>query len=130
MHDPSRMMTSSSIRERLVRRRTDLLLRHRDELARADEVTATPEPEEMDRATEEWQARTLAHMGEVDARALEDVMGALRRLDAGTYGTCEMCEQPIATARLDALPEARTCIQCASLSETASAAAMSKRVSA
>lgn len=110
------MMTSrATIRERLVRKRTDLLMRYRDELARADEETSTREPEQVDAATEEWHARTLAHMGEVDARALEAIVAALHRLDAGTYGTCTMCEEPIATARLDALPEATTCIRCASL---------------
>jgi DnaK suppressor protein len=37
---------------------------------------------------------------------------ALRRLDEGTYGICEDCEQPIAPARLRAMPFARRCIRC------------------
>jgi DnaK suppressor protein len=37
----------------------------------------------------------------------------LTRLDAGTYGTCEVCGEPIGTARLEARPAARTCINCA-----------------
>jgi len=38
---------------------------------------------------------------------------ALERLDAGTYGTCADCSKPIGAGRLDALPYAVTCIDCA-----------------
>ncbi|MGH2785575.1 MAG: TraR/DksA C4-type zinc finger protein [Actinomycetota bacterium] len=41
--------------------------------------------------------------------ALEDVDRALQMLDAGTYGLCEACGQPIAPERLDANPAARFC---------------------
>ncbi|GAB3483239.1 TraR/DksA family transcriptional regulator [Nocardiopsis coralliicola] len=39
---------------------------------------------------------------------------AAERLRAGTYTTCEVCGGPIAAARLEARPTARTCIGCAS----------------
>jgi len=42
-----------------------------------------------------------------------EVDDALRRVDAGTYGVCERCGQPIAAARLDARPFARYCLACA-----------------
>jgi DnaK suppressor protein len=45
---------------------------------------------------------------------LAEVEAAIERLAAGTYGVCEQCGQPIATARLEARPAARTCIECAS----------------
>jgi RNA polymerase-binding transcription factor DksA len=41
---------------------------------------------------------------------LADVDRALRRLDDGTYGTCEACGQPISDERLEAMPAARFCI--------------------
>jgi DnaK suppressor protein len=40
---------------------------------------------------------------------------ALARLDAGTYGYCERCGQPIAAERLAARPTATRCIACASV---------------
>ncbi len=46
-------------------------------------------------------------------RHLEEVDAAERRLDEGTYGTCERCGQPIAEGRLEARPVARHCIACA-----------------
>ncbi len=44
--------------------------------------------------------------------ALYEIEEALKRLDNGTYGTCEMCGKPIPQARLEALPFARFTIDC------------------
>jgi RNA polymerase-binding transcription factor DksA len=41
---------------------------------------------------------------------LADVEFALKRLDEGTYGTCEACRAPIGDERLEALPAARFCL--------------------
>jgi DnaK suppressor protein len=42
--------------------------------------------------------------------ALEEVEAAIARLDAGSYGLCEVCGKPIGEARLEAKPAARLCI--------------------
>jgi len=44
---------------------------------------------------------------------LRQVQDALERLAAGTYGTCRSCGKPIAAERLEAIPWAATCIDCA-----------------
>jgi len=49
-------------------------------------------------------------LGEAE-RVLDDVDHALGSLDAGTYGTCEVCGGPIGEDRLTADPTARTCVQ-------------------
>ena len=41
---------------------------------------------------------------------LRDVEGALKRLDDGTYGRCEICGKDIGDERLRARPEARYCV--------------------
>ena len=46
--------------------------------------------------------------------SLSEVERALTKFDAGTYGECEGCGQPIAPARLEAMPSASLCINCAS----------------
>lgn len=48
--------------------------------------------------------RAVAHLEEIDR--------ALARIDAGTYGLCEVCGQPIGAPRLTALPTATRCIRC------------------
>jgi DnaK suppressor protein len=40
---------------------------------------------------------------------------ALAKLDEGTYGTCDGCGEPIAPARLRALPDSVQCLGCAGL---------------
>jgi len=44
---------------------------------------------------------------DADRRAVVD---ALARLEAGTYGRCEACGDPIAEARLEAVPATRFCL--------------------
>ena len=41
---------------------------------------------------------------------LDEVDRALAKLDDGTYGRCETCGEPIAPARLEAVPTTRFCI--------------------
>jgi RNA polymerase-binding protein DksA len=41
---------------------------------------------------------------------LDEVNRALEKVDAGTYGLCEKCGEPIAEARLEAMPATRYCI--------------------
>ena len=44
--------------------------------------------------------------------ALYEIEEALKRIDAGTYGTCEMSGKKIAPARLEAIPFARYTVEC------------------
>jgi DnaK suppressor protein len=60
------------------------------------------------------QQRDLA-LRDRATQQLELVDAALARLDAGTYGACLRCGQPIAPERLDALPWAPHCIGCQSV---------------
>jgi RNA polymerase-binding protein DksA len=43
---------------------------------------------------------------------LRQMERAMERLDAGTYGRCESCSQPIPKARLQAFPSATLCVRC------------------
>jgi DnaK suppressor protein len=47
-------------------------------------------------------------------RQISQIDAALGRVDAGTFGRCERCGQPISAGRLAARPTAATCISCAS----------------
>jgi RNA polymerase-binding transcription factor DksA len=42
---------------------------------------------------------------------LDKIARALRRMDAGTYGTCDRCGKPIEKARVKALPYVDLCIK-------------------
>ena len=51
---------------------------------------------------------TLAHAVE----SLEEVDAALQRIEAGTYGSCELCQEPIPVERLEIVPTAARCVRC------------------
>ncbi|WP_405566313.1 TraR/DksA family transcriptional regulator [Streptomyces phaeochromogenes] len=57
------------------------------------------------RESEMALAANAREMLEQDERALE-------RLDAGTYGLCESCGNPIGKARMQAFPRATLCVEC------------------
>ncbi len=67
----------------------------------------------QERAQESENDEVLERLDEGGLQGIEAVEAALARIEAGTYGTCVKCQDPIAGGRLKALPFARTCIDCA-----------------
>jgi DnaK suppressor protein len=44
-------------------------------------------------------------------QTLRDIDDALRKIEEGSYGVCEVCGEPIGAARLSAIPWAKLCIE-------------------
>ncbi|MFE6996196.1 TraR/DksA family transcriptional regulator [Microbacterium sp. NPDC057659] len=59
----------------------------------------------------EWSR--LSALADAAADELRQVDDALARVDAGTYGICVGCGQPIPAARLEVRPFADRCVTCA-----------------
>jgi DnaK suppressor protein len=49
---------------------------------------------------------------QTDAKILQAIEEALRRIEGGTYGICKDCGEPIAEVRLRAIPWTRSCVSC------------------
>jgi RNA polymerase-binding transcription factor DksA len=49
---------------------------------------------------------------ERDQSTLREIDEALGRIEEGSFGRCEACEELISRERLRAVPHARNCIQC------------------
>lgn len=43
---------------------------------------------------------------------IHDTKEALKKIDKGKYGLCEVCKNPIESGRLKAFPVAHTCVTC------------------
>ncbi len=80
------------------------------ELRESEPVPADRQGDMSSHTAEEEVALTLIGTEE---SVLAEARAALGRLDRGTFGRCESCGQPIARARLDAIPYAAHCIDCA-----------------
>jgi RNA polymerase-binding transcription factor DksA len=100
-------------RARLVARRDELAERvrriHRD-LRRRDEPVPADFAEQV---VEQENIDVLYSLEDEGRTELARVERALGRLERGEYECCVRCGGPIAPARLDALPYAETCIECA-----------------
>lgn len=78
--------------------------------------TAAQKDEDTDDADENLSADTIEEWNERTSfvETLEpqynDIVRALGKITAGTFGTCEICNAPIEEKRLEAFPAARTCI--------------------
>jgi DnaK suppressor protein len=62
------------------------------------------------------QEFTLSMLGS-EKDAIDQIDGAIKRIDDGSYGQCETCGMKLAKSRLEAIPYAAQCVRCASQQE-------------
>lgn len=72
-----------------------------------DNDTVNADPNDVADRTEEYDTRR-AELSVLEGR-WNDVRDALKKIEAGTYGICELSGDPIEEDRLEANPAARTC---------------------
>ena len=99
----------------------DDLLRKRGEILAASTGTK-PLPESMDvnsrqgdladQASGNNEVHIALKLKQTDAKILQAIEEALFRMEKGSYGICRDCGEPIAAARLQAIPWTRVCITC------------------
>jgi DnaK suppressor protein len=65
-----------------------------------------------DQASGNNEVHIQLKLKQTDAKILQAIEDALTRIDKGTYGVCRDCGEPIAPARLNAIPWTRVCITC------------------
>jgi DnaK suppressor protein len=69
-------------------------------------------PDEMDLASSEYLQSFTFRLRGRERFFLDKIDQALKRIDDGTFGICETCEEPISVKRLEARPETTLCIRC------------------
>ena len=65
-----------------------------------------------DQASGNNEVHIQLKLKQTDAKILQAIEEALRRIEKGTYGICRDCGEEIAPARLNAIPWTRVCITC------------------
>jgi len=100
----------------------DALLRKRGEILAASSgvnkplttsaETNTRQGDLADQASGNNEVHIQLKLKQTDAKILQAIEEALWRIEKGTYGVCRDCGEPIAEARLNAIPWTRVCITC------------------
>ncbi len=108
-------MNLEKTRNTLLARRNDLLGDIADKQDQIDENTST---DDEDKPAERQEEEVLAALSHADQAEVSRIDAALARIDDGSYGICANCGEPIAAARLQALPDAVTCVNCAEAAES------------
>ena len=65
-----------------------------------------------DQASGNNEVHIQLKLKQTDAKILQAIEEALWRIEKGTYGVCLDCGEEIASARLNAIPWTRVCIDC------------------
>jgi RNA polymerase-binding transcription factor len=93
----------------LLRRRGELL-KETVELGKEWEKMSEPQIEVEEFAQEEEITDPYPFLDEIERKELDEIDLALNKIDAGSYGICEVCGKPISLKRLQAIPWTRFCL--------------------
>ena len=74
-------------------------------------------PDPTDRATMESDRNLTLRIRDRERKLRNKIEEALARIETGTFGICEVCEEEIGYARLEARPVTTLCINCKSEQE-------------
>src|SRR5687768_5297315 len=99
-----------SMRQILIKRRDALRKALAGDLSMLKELKEQTAGDVVDAALDCAQDEINSQLAEVESRELASIENALERMRSGNYGVCEVCEEAIPLARLQALPYATLCI--------------------
>ena len=79
-----------------------------------NELAVSPDdlPDETDLAASEITQNLVFKLRDRERQLLTKIDEALARMEDGTFGTCQECEEPIEPRRLEARPVSELCIAC------------------
>jgi DnaK suppressor protein len=98
--------------ELLEEKRKVVLERARQMLSEGMVLDANDLPDEMDLASSEYIQSFEFRLRGREKSLLSKLDHALKKIDDGSFGICEICEEPIGKKRLEARPETSLCIKC------------------
>ena len=99
-------------KESLLRKRAEILAAGGIKPLQASMETNTRQGDLADQASGNNEVHIQLKLKQTDAKILQAIEEALYRIEKGTYGVCRDCGEPIAPARLEAIPWTRVCITC------------------
>ena len=89
-----------------------LLMNARKTLMEESNFDTDDLPDEIDLASSEYTQSMIFRLRDREKFLLKKIERALQRMEAGTFGICERCEDEISAKRLEARPVTTLCIRC------------------
>ena len=108
----SRETMTEQYKDALITKRTELLGTGGAKPLAASMENNTRQGDMADQASGNNEVHIALKLKQTDAKILQAIEEALKRIDKGTYGVCRDCGEPISQARLNAIPWTRVCITC------------------
>jgi DnaK suppressor protein len=105
-------MDLSPYKEALLRKRGEILSAGGGVKPLQTTETNSRQGDLADQASGNNEVHIQLKLKQTDAKILQAIEEALWRMEKGTYGVCRDCGEPIAPARLNAIPWTRVCITC------------------
>ena len=99
-------------KDALLRKRTEILGTGGIKPLQASMENNTRQGDMADQAAGNNEVHIQLRLKQTDAKILQAIDEALMRIEKGTFGICRDCGEPIAEARLNAIPWTRVCITC------------------
>ena len=99
-------------RDALVKKRDELLGNGGMKPIQASMENNTRQGDMADQAAGNNEVHIQLKLKQTDAKILQAIEGALRRIEEGSYGVWKECGEEIAEARLNAIPWTRSCKSC------------------
>ena len=78
-----------------------------------EDVTKSHSGDSAEQAQERENDEVVDAIGNETAQSIREIQSALARIEDGTYGICARCGEEISEGRLQAVPEATRCVNCA-----------------
>jgi len=92
--------------------RKQLLLSAKKTLTEEASFDTDDLPDEIDLASSEYTQSMIFRLRDREKFLLAKIEKALARIESGTFGICEKCEEEISPKRLEARPVTTLCIRC------------------
>ena len=105
-------MNQQNLKDALLKKRTEILGTGGIKPLQASMENNTRQGDMADQASGNNEVHIQLKLKQTDAKILQAIEEALRRIEKGTYGVCRDCGEEIAAPRLNAIPWTRVCITC------------------
>jgi DnaK suppressor protein len=101
-----------AFRERLLQKKQEILAAYNKNKTYGMEADGEATQDIADKASNSYTKEFLFSLSNTERELLQELDGALSRIEGRRFGVCASCEEDMNLKRLEAVPWARLCLSC------------------